>query len=530
MKFYRALKKFRVLFALLTIVLISSIFLDIYSFIPAVTAKYIAVTQFIPSYLSFIHTPSPVYLLFILIILITVFSGRIYCSFLCPLGIYQDIISRISSILNTKKKYGYSAENKVLRYLILCLTLLSFPFVGTILILWLDPFSLYGKFLSSIVTPGLLWINNIIASLLMKFNIYSMYSIDIKYANIIVIITAALIIFLISLTAFLKGRLYCNSICPAGTLLGLISKVSFLKITISNDGCIHCRLCESICKSSCIKHKDNYVDFSRCVSCFNCVQVCPNSSIKFRKQYFTTKAESNRENQSAAYNKAGKIERKSFITGLLFIPSILFGQKSDKEQILYVQDISKQKQYKKKIFTSPPGSISIDDFNKNCTACYLCVTRCPSSVLQPAVLQYGLSGIMQPFLDFNTGYCNYDCTICSEVCPTGAIKRLDKSEKHLIQLGKSYFVKENCITYTNGTACGACSEHCPTKAVDMVPFKKGLVIPEINQAICIGCGACENVCPVRPLRAIYVEGNRVHEKAELPKEEDVIIKKDDFPF
>jgi len=250
------------------------------------------------------------------------------------------------------------------------------------------------------------------------------------------------------------------------------------------------------------------------------------------KQYFTNEVKLSEKDKSAiAYNESGKIGRKSFIIGLLFIPSILFGQKSDNEQVLYIQDISKQKQYKKKVFTSPPGSKSIDDFNKNCTACYLCVTRCPSSVLQPAVLQYGLTGIMQPFLDFNTGYCNYDCTVCSEVCPTGAIGKLDKSEKHSIQLGKSSFIKENCIIYTNGTDCGACSEHCPTKAVDMVPYKNGLVIPEINQAICIGCGACENMCPVRPMRAIYVEGNRVHEKAELPKEDkNIIIKKDDFPF
>ena len=534
MKFYHFLKKFRVSFAVLAIALISFIFLDIYNFIPAVTAKYIAVTQFIPALLSFIHTPAIVYLAFVFIILITLFAGRSYCSFLCPLGIYQDIVSRVSSALNIKRKYKYSNENKVLRYLILCLTLISFPLIGTLLILWLDPFSLYGKFSSIIVKPVLLGINNVIASLFLKFNIYSIHAIDIKYANLIVIIITALIIFFITLTAFLKGRLYCNSICPVGTCLGLISKVSFLKINISEDKCIHCGKCESICKSSCIKQKDNYVDFSRCVSCFNCVSVCPNSSIKFMKQ-FTNEVKISEKDKSAiaykSYNESGKIERKSFITGLLFIPSILFGQKSDNEQVLYIQDISKQKQYKKKVFTSPPGSKSIDDFNKNCTACYLCVTRCPSSVLQPAVLQYGLPGIMQPFLDFNTGYCNYDCTVCSEVCPTGAIRKLDKSEKHSIQLGKSSFIKENCIIYTNGTDCGACSEHCPTKAVDMVPYKNGLVIPEVNQAICIGCGACENMCPVRPMRAIYVEGNRAHEKAELPKEdENIIIKKDDFPF
>jgi len=400
LKFYNFLKKFRVVFAILAIILISSIFLDIYDFIPSVIAKHIAITQFVPSLLSFIHTLSPVYLLFIFIILVSLFSGRSYCSFLCPLGIYQDIMSRISSILNIKKKYSFSKENKFLRYSILCLTLISFPIAGTLLILWLDPFSLYGKFSSSIVTPGLLRINNIIASLLLKFNIYSIHSIDIKHANLIIIIIVALIMFFISLAAILKGRLYCNSICPVGTLLGLISKVSFFKISIYKDECIHCGKCESICKSSCIKHDDNYVDFSRCVSCFNCIDVCQNSSIKFRKQYFISEAKHDKKDQpDMVYNENGKIGRKSFITGLLFFPTILFGQKSDNKQVLYIQDISKQKHYKKKVFISPPGSISIDNFNKNCTACYLCVTRCPSSVLQPAVLQYGLLGII-----VNLGY------------------------------------------------------------------------------------------------------------------------------
>ena len=216
---------------------------------------------------------------------------------------------------------------------------------------------------------------------------------------------------------------------------------------------------------------------------------------------------------------------------MISAPSVISAQTPVKKQQLFFQDRSKQKDYKKKNFTSPPGSRDIENFNDRCTACSLCITRCPSSVLRPAVLQYGMNGIMQPFLDFNAGYCNYDCTICGEACPTGAINRLSVAEKHLIQTGKSVFIKENCITYTNGTDCGACSEHCPTKAVKMVPFKNRLVIPEVNQAICIGCGACEYVCPVRPVKAMYVEGNLIHEKAELPKKEKKIeIRKEDFPF
>jgi NAD-dependent dihydropyrimidine dehydrogenase PreA subunit len=135
-------------------------------------------------------------------------------------------------------------------------------------------------------------------------------------------------------------------------------------------------------------------------------------------------------------------------------------------------------------------------------------------------------------MDFITSFCNFECIICTEICPTGAIKPLDLETKKLMQIGKSKFVKENCVVYTDETACGACSEHCPTKAVNMVPYEKkaGLMIPEVNEDICIGCGACEFACPTTP-RSIYVEGNPVHVLAEKPKEKELEKQElEDFPF
>jgi ferredoxin len=167
-----------------------------------------------------------------------------------------------------------------------------------------------------------------------------------------------------------------------------------------------------------------------------------------------------------------------------------------------------------------------------CTACHLCVSACPTQVLQPTYFLYGLTGFLQPRMDFITSFCNFECILCGEVCPTGAILPLIKEEKKLVQLGKSNFVKENCIVNTKNTACGACSEHCPTKAVNMVPFKDKLTIPEVNNKICVGCGACEYACPTDP-KSIYVEGNPVHLVAEKPKEvkiEEKIDYKEEFPF
>jgi ferredoxin len=126
---------------------------------------------------------------------------------------------------------------------------------------------------------------------------------------------------------------------------------------------------------------------------------------------------------------------------------------------------------------------------------------------------------MQPYLDFNESFCNYECTTCSEVCPTGAILPVHGEAKMNIQIGKVVFIKTNCIVKTEEKSCGACSEHCPTKAVRMVPYKGALTIPQTDQSICVGCGACEYACPAEPEKAIYVEGNPVHRTAFMFKDE-----------
>lgn len=181
--------------------------------------------------------------------------------------------------------------------------------------------------------------------------------------------------------------------------------------------------------------------------------------------------------------------------------------------------------------------MGVEHFTSRCTACHLCVSSCPSRVLAPSFLAYGLSGVMQPQMWFEAAHCNYDCTICSEVCPSGATLPRTREEKQRIQTGAARFIKENCVVHTDNTNCGACSEHCPTKAVHMVPYPNPsghkLVIPEVNESLCVGCGGCEHACPTRPFRAIYVDGNPVHKRADKPVEKKLEPLPDtgeDFPF
>jgi len=141
--------------------------------------------------------------------------------------------------------------------------------------------------------------------------------------------------------------------------------------------------------------------------------------------------------------------------------------------------------------------------------------------------------MLQPRLDNIAGFCNFECKVCGDVCPTGAILPLELEKKKLVQLGKAKFIEDNCIVKTEKTDCGACSEHCPTKAVHMIPYEGKLVIPEVREKYCIGCGACEYACPVTPYRAIYVEGNSIHiaaeKNTELKVEKNVNLK-EEFPF
>jgi ferredoxin len=269
------------------------------------------------------------------------------------------------------------------------------------------------------------------------------------------------------------------------------------------------------------------VDFTRCVGCFNCLEVCPFSSA----EYAVNPVYRNREQintSSARKQHTTDTSKRYFLGGLIL--AFLGTTKISKSQ--EVVSYNATKPVKRNNPVSPPGAQTTERFNEACTACHLCVNVCPTHVLQPAVLEYGLRGLMQPRLDNFVGFCNYECILCSEVCPTGAILPLTVEDKKLTQMGKVQFVKENCIVETEGTDCGSCAEHCPTKAVRMVDYKDNIRIPEVNEDICIGCGACEYACPTKPYKAIYVEGNPVHVRAKKPKEEQVekVEHEDDFPF
>jgi ferredoxin len=234
---------------------------------------------------------------------------------------------------------------------------------------------------------------------------------------------------------------------------------------------------------------------------------------------------------SKARSSEGDSSRRNFIAGSasLVLAATGLSKALAQPQAENPTLIPEQKDYP----VSPPGSKSLDHFTSKCIACHLCVSVCPKQVLQPSLFEYGLKSFLQPRMDYHTSYCNFDCTLCGEVCPTGAILPLTLEQKHVEQIGKVVFIRRNCIVRTDLTDCGACSEHCPTKAVEMVPWRRVLLIPQVHPEICIGCGACEFACPTEPYKAIYVDGNNVHQIADRPvieEQQAAPLPDDDFPF
>lgn len=450
-------------------------------------------SQFTPSLLQFIHSPGHLFGFgFVFLFLASFIFGRIYCSFLCPLGIFQDIFIRISR--GYRNKHTFQQPYHLVTYGLLVLTVVSAIFGSFVLVNLLDPYSLFGRIAAHPFKSLVLWVNNMIVGMFEQFDIYALMvkkQHHIPFSTLAVSIGSFGIVLAFSI---ISGRAYCNTICPVGALLGLVSRFSLYRFEIDKKKCRSCRSCEGVCKAGCIDIDKFKVDPRRCVVCFNCLDACRKMALTYKVQF------------SIPSWDQWVPSKRSFLVSTAAVSGTFLAA------LFPVRLSPFDAMQRRQVPIVPPGSISLTHFIQRCTACHLCVSVCTTNVMVPAYLEYGVCGIMQPKLNYLQGHCDFDCNACSQVCPTGAIAPLLLHEKRLTQIGTVSLNKKKCIVYVKKKHCGACGEVCPAHAI--FPVEKGLVLfPEIDVDYCIGCGACEHACPTKP-KAIKVTSKIVHSKAQ----------------
>jgi ferredoxin len=202
--------------------------------------------------------------------------------------------------------------------------------------------------------------------------------------------------------------------------------------------------------------RNRRIDHSRCVMCLDCVTSCKRSGIHLK---------AGRNSRSAPLvSPSGEtplpsLKRRDILTGIAILPAAALSKP---------QPANAPHENRRAVL--PPGAGSLATFQNLCTACQLCVANCPDQVLRPSITRHGLTGFLQPHQDFNVSFCSYNCSNCSQICPTGAIRPITVEQRRLVRTGIAEFFPDLCIVKTKGTSCGACNEHCPTQAVRMVPW------------------------------------------------------------
>jgi polyferredoxin/formate hydrogenlyase subunit 6/NADH:ubiquinone oxidoreductase subunit I len=439
------------------------------------------------------------------IVLLTVFIGRAFCGFVCPFGTIQHAIGWFKPALRGDRmvQANLKRPSQRLKYFLL-IGLLVAAILGLNMTGLMDPIALLFRSVALAVLPGLgVGVRSIFEAMagsdIKLINLLS-YGAEVFVAPIFGYSNSAyqaawfigLIFLVILFLNRIRPRFWCRTLCPLGALLGIFSRFSILRLEKYPEKCTECNLCVKHCQGAASPRPDQQWETAECHVCFNCLNVCPEGALTFKFKW------------TPRLTPKPDIGKRALLGGLLAGVSIPFLGRLD-GQIDKIPDPR---------LIRPPGALPEKQFLELCQRCGQCMKVCPTNVINPTLTEAGMAGFWTPRLIMTQGYCEYTCTLCGSVCPTGAIEEISAKEKieRPIKIGSAYIDRGRCLPWSGNAPCIVCQEHCPTspKAIYLekeVVFaadgkKMNVQLPFVDLKRCIGCGICENRCPVRGLPAI----------------------------
>jgi ferredoxin len=429
----------------------------------------------------------------LLLLLFTFLLGRFFCGWICPLGTILDLVTN-----RIKKTTPLRLLKGNVKYWLL-LPLLFAAFFNLNLAGLLDPIAILIRALTFFFYPlfgdtirqGWVGLYRILGdnrdALAPAYYVIRDNLLPFRETFYPLAFISTLVLFLIIFLERYERRNWCRNLCPLGTLLGLASRFSLFR-RLPEKLCSDCRSCAQACPTS---FDRDILQQEDCIRCMECVLKCKYGRSGFR---FARVSSDGRQ-----YLPERRVLLGGLISGLFLARFFRFRSPEAEASLL-----------------RPPGVRDEGEFLKKCVRCGECMKVCLKNALYPVTTQAGLEGVFTPMIITRLGYCEYNCTLCGQVCPTGAIPELPVELKKREVIGKAVLDKNRCLPYARKINCIVCEEHCPIpqKAIrfdevmetDTEGNRISLKKPKVVEELCNGCGICEYVCPVEGKSAIRITG------------------------
>lgn len=424
------------------------------------------------------------------LLVLTAFFGRFFCGWICPLGTTIDGAGKLTGRGRTRCNSGW----RKVKYLLL-ITLTAATFGGLQLLGLFDPLAIFLRSLTLALYPAYNLGMNGLFDWAYRHDVPVLNDLyPVFRDNLMAFFQPTYTLGLFTLLVFLmilllervERRFWCKNLCPLGALFGLCSRRALL-VRQPDRLCADCHQCARDCRMNAVS--DNELKKSECIECLDCRDYCPQQRVQF-----TLKGP--RPQQSTDLSRRDLLVSVS--AGLMMAP---------------VAAIAPENYRLNPHLLRPPGAVAETEFLRRCVRCGECMKVCIGQALHPAFFEAGATGLWTPLLVARLGYCEYNCTLCGQVCPTGAIRLLSLEEKRKTVIGLAVFDKDRCLPFARQEECLVCEEHCPTaekaivfdeQQVTVAGQTRPLKIPRVVTDRCIGCGICETRCPLDGISAIRV--------------------------